>query len=643
MLELLAPARTADIGIEAIRHGADAVYIGAPHFGARQAAGNSLADIRRLVDYAHQFGARIYVTVNTIVYDNELESLRQLVNALYEAKVDALIVQDMSLRRLDLPPIPLHASTQMDNRTADKVGFLEQEGFEQVVLARELSLDEIREIHHLHPDVKLEVFVHGALCVSYSGQCYASEAICGRSANRGACAQVCRMEFDLEDGKGTKLVRGGHMLSLRDLCQLDALENLAEAGASSFKIEGRLKSMDYVKNVTAAYSQALDRLVARFPDRYRRASRGHVELKFEPNVYKSFNRGFTHYFLYGRTPDIFSLGTPKALGEVVGRVKRVFTDGLSVDSNCTFSNGDGICFFDRSGRFHGFRVNRAEGQRLFVTRQSSPLMDLLERGTTIYRNSDKAFEALLERPSAERFLPVDITIEAEERPDGSGVKFHLSMSDGEMSVETDQMFAAELARTHQRQNIERQMGRLGTTRYRLCNLDIRYRKNYFIPSSLLGEWRKILVAELEAQSAKAFSTAWDAKRQGVHASSGSSAREGMEKRPLQSWPPRELTYLGNVSNRQARQFYASCGTAVVQPAFELVHRPDVPLMFCRHCIRYAMGWCVKHPSDEVRRSGKSLTPPRELYLALANGTRFRLEFDCRNCQMLVYLAQNGML
>ena len=626
-LELLAPARTADIGIEAIRHGADAVYIGAPHFGARQAACNSIEDIRRLVGYAHQFDARVYVTVNTIVYDDELSALRRLVNELYEARVDALIVQDMSLRQLDLPPIPLHASTQMDNRTSDKVGFLAREGYEQVVLARELSLDEIREIHRQNPEVKLEAFVHGALCVSYSGQCYASEAFCSRSANRGACAQVCRMEFDLEDGRGTKLIRGAHMLSLRDLCQLDVLDDLASAGVSSFKIEGRLKPMDYVKNVTAAYSQALDRLVARFPDRYCRASRGRVELKFEPNVYKSFNRGFTHYFLYGRSDDIFSFGTPKALGEPVGTVKSVFTDGLTVDTTCTFSNGDGLCFFDRAGRFHGFRVNRADGQRLYIPRQSFQLMDLMERGMTIYRNSDKAFEALLERPSAERFLPVDVTIEAEEQTDSPEICFRLTMTDGKYTVTLDRMFAAELARTHQRQNLERQFGRLGNTRYRLGTLDIRYRKNYFIPSSLLGEWRKSLVTALESAAADVE------QRVSVPPKTDTS-------RPLR-WPPKEQTYLGNVANGVARRFYEEHGTTVVQPAFELEHRQDVPLMFCRHCIRYAMGWCVKHPSaSPAHKATRTLTPPSELYLVLSAGTRFRLEFDCKHCQMLVFLAQN---
>ena len=289
-LELLAPARTADIGIEAIRHGADAVYIGAPAFGARAAATNSIDDIKRLVDFAHLFRAKVYVTVNTIIYQQELKLVELMIRQLHEIGVDALIVQDVAMKKMDIPPILLHASTQMDNRTPEQVRFLHAQGYEQVVLARELSISDMKIIHEHCPDVKLEAFVHGALCVSYSGRCYVSQALFGRSANRGECAQVCRMEFDLENAKGEKLVTGKHLLSLKDMCRIDALEDMAEAGVSSFKIEGRLKDMAYVKNVTAAYSMALNDLVRRHPDRYRRASLGNVELSFKPDVEKSFNR-----------------------------------------------------------------------------------------------------------------------------------------------------------------------------------------------------------------------------------------------------------------------------------------------------------------------------------------------------------------
>ena len=604
-LELLAPARTADIGIEAIRHGADAVYIGASHHGARQAAGNSLEDIQRLVNYAHSFGARIYVTVNTIIYDEELEQVKQLVLDLERIGVDALIVQDMSLLKmkdnLDFQ-IPLHASTQMDNRTPEKVRILSERGFEQVVLARELSLEEIRAIHQENPQTKLEVFVHGALCVSLSGQCYASESIFGRSANRGECAQLCRMEFDLEDDKGNVYVKKKHLLSLKDLCQIDALEDLAEVGASSFKIEGRLKDAAYVKNVTAAYSLALDALVEKHPDKYRRASKGRVELKFQPDVRKSFNRGFTHFFLYGRNADIFSFDTPKALGEPVGRVKEIYTDSFVVDGNVTFSNGDGLCFFDKSGKLYGFRINKAVGNRLYPLEMPR----MLHRGNQIYRNHDKRFDDILAHESAERFIPVDVTIDREEE------NFILTMSDGERDVALQVPYEAELARTHQSENLERQFSKLGNTPYRLRSFQILYKKNYFIPSSLLTEWRRALSSKLK----------------------GLALPKGIPSIRMASLPlggvegGHHLTYLSNVSNHLSRQLYENLGFKQIEPAYELTHPEGVPVMFCRHCIRYAMGWCYK------RQDAKS-NVPSHLFLRLENGKRFALEFDCKACMMKV--------
>lgn len=602
-LELLAPAKTADIGIEAIRHGADAVYIGAPQFGARQAAGNSLEDIQRLVEYAHQFEAKIYVTVNTIFFDSELAQVEQMIRELYELGVDALIVQDMSLKKMDLPPIPLHGSTQMDNRTPEKVRFLSEQGFEQVVLARELSLEEIRAIHEANPQTKLEVFVHGALCVSLSGQCYASEAIFGRSANRGECAQICRMEFDLEDEKGNILLHKKHLLSLKDLCQIDALEDLAEAGASSFKIEGRLKDAAYVKNVTAAYSQALDVLVAKHPDKYRRASKGRVELKFQPDVRKSFNRGFTHYFLYGRNADIFSFDTPKALGEPVGRVKEVYTDSFVVNSKVQFANGDGLCFFDKAGKLYGFRINKAIGERLYPLEMPR----MLRRGNQIYRNYDKRFDDILAHESAERYIPVDVTI------DRIGEEFVLTMTDGEYTAELHVPYEAELARTHQSENIERQFSKLGNTPFRLRSFRILYKKNYFIPSSLLTEWRRTIVEKMKNEECRMKN---ENDSSSLH-SSRSTLHDNLS-----------LTYLGNVSNHLSRSFYQDRGFQHIEPAFELSHQQGVPVMFCKHCIRYALGWCYK-------RQNFMTDVPSQLFLRLENGKRFALEFDCKACMMKV--------
>lgn len=401
-IELLAPARNLECGIEAINHGADAVYIGAPKFGARSAAGNSLADIATLVEYAHLFNVRIYVTVNTILKDSELSETEEMIWQLYNAGVDALIVQDMGITQLNLPPIPLHASTQMDNRTVEKVRFLSNAGFRQVVLARELSLDEIRKIHEACPDVALEVFVHGALCVSYSGQCYVSEACFGRSANRGECAQFCRLPFSMVDEDGKVIVRNKHLLSLKDLNQSSILESLLDAGATSLKIEGRLKDVTYVKNVTAAYRQKLDEIFCRRKE-YVRSSSGDTVLDFTPQLEKSFNRGFTHYFLHGRTPDIASFNTPKSLGEEMGTMKEQYKKYVTVSGVKPFHNGDGACFIDEQGCLQGFRINKVEGNKLFP----AGAIPRIKPKTPIYRNYDQDFEKLLTRKSAERKIGVD--------------------------------------------------------------------------------------------------------------------------------------------------------------------------------------------------------------------------------------------
>ncbi len=607
-VELLSPAKTADIGIEAIRHGADAVYIGAPQFGARQAAGNSIEDIDRLVQFAHYFRAKVYVTVNTILKDSELHEAEMMIRQLYDIGVDALIVQDMGLLKMDLPPIPLHASTQMDNRSVDKVQFLEKAGFEQVVLARELSSREIGEIHAACPDVKLEVFVHGALCVSYSGQCYVSEACFGRSANRGECAQVCRMEYDLEDADGTVILKQKHLLSLKDLCQLDNLKEIIDAGATSLKIEGRLKDMTYVKNVTAAYSRALDALVKAFPDKYARASSGRVSLMFEPDVTKSFNRGFTDYFLHGRNDKIFSFDTPKALGEYVGTVKDMYTNCFTVAGVKSFANGDGLCFLDSRGKLYGFRVNKVENGRLYpleMPRRLRPKMQL-------YRNYDHTFEQHLLRNSAERTIPVDIDIYDME------TGFRLTMTDDDgcaasLVVEC----VKELARSHQSENVQRQLSKLGGTLLSARSVNIRYKKNWFIPSSLLSEWRRELVKMMEEERRR-YCPRYEQVFTPTHHPYIASTR---------------LTYLGNVMNTAARSFYQDHGVTTVDWAYERQKQDGVPLMYCRHCIQYSMGWC---PSRQHK-----VTPYRRpLYLRLANGTRFRLDFDCKNCMMRVYLDRN---
>lgn len=600
-IELLAPAKNLECGIEAINHGADAVYIGAPRFGARAAAGNSLADIEALVQYAHLYNVRIYVTVNTILRDDELKETEAMIWDLYRVGVDALIVQDMGLTQLNLPPIPLHASTQMDNRTVEKVRFLADAGFRQVVLARELSVNEISRIHAACPDTLLEVFIHGALCVSYSGQCYVSEACFGRSANRGECAQFCRLQFDMTDADGKVIEKGKHLLSLKDMNQSDNLEELLDAGASSLKIEGRLKDVSYVKNVTAYYRQKLDALFKRRKE-YVRASSGSVKLAFRPQLDKSFSRGFTDYFAHGRNPGIFSFNTPKSLGEEVGTVKEIRGNYLTVAGVKAFSNGDGLCYLDAQGRLQGFRVNRVENNKLFPQE-----MPRIKPKTVLYRNFDQEFDRIMQKKSAERKLAVDVSL-AE-----NNFGFTLTMCDEDgNSVSMALSKNKELARTPQHDNLINQLGKLGNTPFVPRNIEVDLSENWFIPSSELAELRRATVEKLLSL-----------RRINYH-------RELWRMPETEHpYPQKELTYLGNVMNKEAAAFYQKHGVEKIVPAFEVEHPEGAALMFCKHCLRYSMGWCPVHH--------KVKSPYREpYYLVSGDGKKFRLQFDCKNCQMKVY-------
>lgn len=605
-LELLAPAKNLECGIAAIDHGADAVYIGAPRFGARAAVGNSVDDIRQLCQYAHQFGARIYVTVNTIIYDSELEATSTLIRELAEARVDAILIQDMGLLSLmssisELSSsLAFHASTQTDNRTPEKVRWLRSLGFRRVVLARELSTEEIAEIHREVPDVELEVFVHGALCVSYSGLCYASQHCFSRSANRGACAQFCRMKFDLLDANGNELEHQRHLLSLKDLNQLDHLDELILAGATSFKIEGRLKDVTYVKNVVAAYSQQLDAFIAKHSETYQRASKGHCTYTFTPNLRKTFNRGFTTYFLHGRQPDIFSPETPKAMGEFVGTVKEIRRDSFNVAGTASFANGDGLCYIDANRELQGFRVNRAQGNRLFPQQMPRTLRPSM----ALYRNNDQEFERVLSRPSGSRKIPVNFSLTV--TPDG----FALSAEGCQVSIACEH----QVAEKPQQENILRQLSRLGGTPFECSGVDLPAGFNYFIPSSLLADLRHQWVEAVLSVSA-------DTSFSGVSSSSSVSSSI--------SFPTYAYGYLYNIANREARTFYKVQGLKQIEPAFELQPPRHGLLMQCRHCLRYALGYCVKH-------GGHTPQWPEPLYLRLGDGRRFRLEFDCRHCQMNIY-------
>ena len=403
-IELLAPAKNLECGIEAINHGADAVYIGAPKFSARAAAGNTLDDIKALAEYAHLYNAKVYVALNTILNDNELRETEALIWQLYNnARVDALIIQDMGITMLNLPPIALHASTQMDNRGADKVKFLEKAGFQQIVLPRELTIDEIHEIA-VQVNTPLEVFVHGALCVCYSGQCYLSQALSGRSANKGACAQYCRLPYTLSDAEGEEIMAKKHFLSMKDLNLSENLEELLEAGVSSLKIEGRLKDISYVKNVVAYYRTKLDRIIERHPE-YIRSSSGKSSYTFEPNLEKSFNRGFTKYFLHERTNNMWSLDSPKSVGEPIGKITEVTTKYIKINSTKKLHNGDGLCFFNNKKELEGINVNRVEGDNIYPA-----TIPELKKGTYVYRNYDHEFEKLLSKKSADRKIEISIII-----------------------------------------------------------------------------------------------------------------------------------------------------------------------------------------------------------------------------------------
>ena len=623
-LELLAPAKNLECGIAAIDHGADAVYIGAQRFGARAAAGNSVEDIAQLCRYAHQFGAKVFVTVNTIIYDEELNDTLQLVDELDNIGVDAILVQDMGLfsllkQRKEPLHCELHASTQTDNRSAEKVKWLFDQGFDRVVLARELSIKEIADINkainqhptpsHQHP---LEVFVHGALCVSYSGQCYASQYCFQRSANRGECAQFCRLAFTLKDANGKILENERHLLSLRDMAQIDNLEKLADAGASSFKIEGRLKDVDYVKNITAAYSEALNEVVRRNPEKYTRASFGRCTYTFVPNIQKSFNRGFTTYFAEGRKQGLVSFDTPKAMGEPVGKVKEIRGHSFNISTTTSFANGDGLCYLTPSGLV-GFRVNKVEGNRIFPLR----MPESLKPGTMLFRNLDQAFTTLLAKTSSERKIDISFHLYEENG------KLTLSAKDEvgrTCTIQSD--CELQQAAKPQEENIRRQLSKLGGTIYQCKDIEIDTKA--FIPSSVLATMRRNIVEKtLSPLPLKGGEPLTPSK----HPFNG-------EKVPAYPIP-----YLYNASNRQARAFYKEQG--INADSIEMPKRTNVStplplwegqgvsllLMQCRYCLRNEMGYCTK--------SGKRAPWKEPLTISISDGREFQLQFDCKNCQMNV--------
>lgn len=605
-LELLVPARTVAIAREAILHGADAVYIGAPSHGARAKAGNTIEEIKQLVKFATPFGVKVYVTVNTIIYDNELKDVEAMIWELYAAGVDALIVQDMGILEMNIPPIQMHASTQCDTRDAAKARWLQEIGFSQIVIARETDLETIREISTA-VDMPIEAFVHGALCVSYSGDCRASQVIMGRSANRGNCAQMCRLPYTLVDGNGNNIGKK-HYLSLKDMNRLAYLKEMANAGVSSFKIEGRLKDASYVKDVTLSYRKALDVIIAANPKQYCRASRGVVTANFSPDLNKSFNRGYTDYFLIGQASlskykNIASLHSPKALGEYVGTVQKCTAGGIDAKLTTPVANGDGLSYITAEGLTEGFRVNRAEKNHIYPAERV-----LLTAGTKLYRSYDKTREDILSRPTAVRVIPLSIKISRH-----NDVTIALT---GEIEgVGTTTITALQpiiIANTNPKEHRQRQLSKWGDTIFSVSNYEDKIGTE-FVPASVLSEMRRRLAEALLATLA--------------------SNRTIAKATTVLTYPlPPEgnsLSFRHNIANNYAKQFYRKCGVGKITPAIEITkcsnHEP-ILLMETRYCLRRELCACLKEGG------GKIMAEPLTLH---GQGFEMELEFDCKNCKMKV--------
>lgn len=597
-LELLSPAKNLEQGMAAVSYGADALYVGAPRFGAREGASNSVADVEALIRYAHRYGAKVFVVMNTIVYEHELEEAERMANWAYQAGADALIIQDMAFLEMGLPPIALHASTQTHNVSADKVRFFQEVGFERVILARELSLRQIEEIRS-QTNVELEAFVHGALCVSYSGQCYLSESLVGRSANRGACAQPCRSSYNLVDDSGKILVKNKHLLSLKDFNLSHSIRELANAGISSFKIEGRLKNIDYVKNITALYRRELDAILS--DGTYAKASSGKVYLGFTPDAEKSFNRGFTSYFTENRLADLTGFNTAKATGALVGRVKEVMKGCFVIDGSTSLANGDGICFISKQGGLVGTNVNRVEGRTVYPFK-----MDGITKGIQIFRNYDHQFAKTLESNATERL------VDAELRFDYDGVNVALSAVDEDgFTVSHTCAVELEVAQKPDRaiQTIEQQLGKSGGGMFRITRVEIGCADVPFVPMSVLNGYRRLILGLLEERRMSALPKA------------------GQVVIPSDiPFPEKVLDYSANVVNSLARKFYERHGVTSIDQGYELSHSDSANLMTTKYCIRHELGACLRTDA------GSKL--PVMLYLE-NNGKRFRLTFDCNRCQMMI--------
>lgn len=598
-VELLIPAKDAATGIEAVNHGADAVYIGAPKFGARQAAGNSLQDIEQLVRYSHLYGANVHVTLNTLLFDNELEDARKMVFQLYDMGVDALIIQDLGLLKVEMPPVALHASTQCHNASVERVQFLEKLGFQRAILARELDLETIRKIRQ-RTSIELETFVHGALCVSYSGQCYMSCYANGRSGNRGACAQLCRYRYDLTDADGKKLASSQYLLSLRDMNRSAYIADLIKAGVCSLKVEGRLKDAAYVKNITSYYRQRIDAVLAGNLD-CRPVGSGHLYYFFTPNPNKTFTRGYTDYFIHGEREKMATLVTPKAMGERLGFLRQDVRGQLFYEGSAEISNGDGLCFINQEKTLEGFQVNRVDGNKI---KPHKPVSSF--RKVEIFRNQDKQFEDILAGKTAERKVWVDWVLEA----DVHGFSLRAIDEDGCMVQETMEV---ELQRAQKPEMAYRQLqtalSKLGNTPFEARSVEVC--DQFFIPTATLNALKKQVVDRLAEERILHF------RPQPIsHTIQPETLFE-------------EVTYKANVVNEAHKRVYEEFGADRVEEGLDKTRQFNgKELMVCKYCIRYEMGMCSRQPEG------------RKVHLPwyLSDGThRYRLEFDCARCEMKVLL------
>ena len=615
-LELLSPARDADIGREAVLHGADAVYIGGPAFGARTKADNTVADIAGLAAFAHRYGARIFVTVNTILHDNELEPARRYIHELYDAGVDALIVQDMGILELDIPPIALHASTQCDIRTVEKAKFLGEVGFSQLVLARELTLQQIAQMRAVvNPDVPLEYFVHGALCVAFSGNCYISEAHTGRSANRGSCSQECRLPYTLEDAQGRVVAFDKHLLSMKDNNQSDNLAALIDAGIRSFKIEGRYKDMGYVKNVTAHYRTLIDGILEQRPE-LSAASHGKCTYTFTPDPDKTFNRSNTDYFATGRKMDIGAFDAPAHVGLQLGVVTRLAAEWFEIDAAETMSNGDGLTWMHKR-QVKGTQANVAKKignvWRITPNVAMQELLGLVV-GTQVSRNRDHAWELTLTKKSSERRILIDI------RFSETATGFSLTLAD-----ENGASAKATIEHTHERaQNEERaktslyeNLGKLGNTIFAARDVTIEWSNPWFVPASAINALRREAVEKLEANR-RSRMPKWT---------------RAVASTPPAQYPETSLTYLANVYNLAARDFYAKHGVKLIADAYEAhTEAGEVPVMVTKHCLRWSFNLCPKQAKGVQGVQGQVRAEPMTL---VSGSDRLTLKFDCKPCEMHV--------